>query len=211
VVVAGDGSSTAPADTQVQVRDAQGNVLGSAQVAGSFTIGLTPAQANGKPLVAVDEAQQFAADPDHRPDITPPNEASELQLSADGGLLTGRGEPAPPCRSSAPTGTVLGNAQVGADGVISVVLNPAQTDGQELDVVLRDRWQHLDRQHRARYRRPAATLRAGHRYRWHSPYRPGSKRLHRQRDADGNVLGTATGRRRPFDVTLNAHSAMAKA
>ncbi|MFP3334556.1 Ig-like domain-containing protein, partial [Pseudomonas sp. SIMBA_064] len=35
-------------------------------------------------------------------------------------------------------GDVLGNAQVGENGVISVILTPAQTDGQELDVVLRD-------------------------------------------------------------------------
>lgn len=111
VLVAGDGSSvsgTAPAGTQVQVRDAQGNVLGSVQAGqdGSFTIGLSPAQANGETLdvVAVDGAGNSSLPTQiTAPDITPPNEASELQLSADGGLLTGRGEPAPPCRSSVPT------------------------------------------------------------------------------------------------------------
>lgn len=145
-MVSADGASvsgTAPTGTQVQVRDAQGNVLGSAQAGpdGSFTIGLTPAQANGETLdvVAVDGAGNASLPTQvTAPDITPPNEASQLQLSADGSLLTGRGEPGTTVQVISAQGVVLGNAQVGADGVISVVLNPPQTDGQELDVVLRD-------------------------------------------------------------------------
>ncbi|ANI01804.1 adhesin [Pseudomonas putida SJTE-1] len=216
VVVAGDGSSvsgTAPADTQVQVRDAQGNVLGSTQAGpdGSFTIGLTPAQANGEALdvVAVDEAGNSSLPTQiTAPDITPPNEASELQLSADGGLLTGRGEPGTTVQVINADGTVLGNAQVGADGVISVVLDPAQTDGQELDVVLRDPAGNTS----------TATIVAPD---IDGPLQPSGLAIDTSgihltgqgqsgsivtvRDADGNVLGTATvGGDGRFDVTLNA-------
>ncbi|MFK2914020.1 BapA/Bap/LapF family large adhesin, partial [Pseudomonas sp. 3HC3] len=216
VVVAGDGSSvsgTAPADTQVQVRDAQGNVLGSVQAGpdGSFTIGLTPAQANGEALdvVAIDGAGNSSLPTQiTAPDITPPNEASELQLNAEGDLLTGRGEPGTTVQVISADGTVLGNAQVGADGVISVVLNPPQTDGQELDVVLRDPAGNTS----------TATIVAPD---TDGPLQPSglaidtagihltgqgqSGSIVTVRDAEGNVLGTATvGGDGRFDVTLNA-------
>ncbi|MBC3487762.1 hypothetical protein HU750_19025, partial [Pseudomonas sp. SWRI50] len=146
LVLAADGSSisgSAPAGTQVEVRDAQGNVLGSVQAGpgGAFTIGLTPAQANGETLdvVAIDaDGNNSLPTQIIAPDITPPNQASDLQLSADGSTLTGRGEPGTTVQVTNAQGDVLGNAQVGANGVISVVLTPPQTDGQELDVTLRD-------------------------------------------------------------------------
>ncbi|MGE8306515.1 MAG: BapA/Bap/LapF family large adhesin, partial [Pseudomonas kermanshahensis] len=146
LVLAADGSSisgSAPAGTQVEVRDAQGNVLGSAQAGpdGAFTISLTPAQANGETLdvVAIDaDGNNSLPTQIIAPDITPPNQASDLQLSADGSTLTGRGEPGTAVQVTNAQGDVLGNAQVGANGVISVVLTPPQTDGQELDVTLRD-------------------------------------------------------------------------
>ncbi|MFJ7009813.1 BapA/Bap/LapF family large adhesin, partial [Pseudomonas putida] len=216
VVVAGDGSSvsgTAPAGTQVQVRDAQGNVLGSIEAGqdGSFTIGLSPAQANGETLdvVAVDGAGNSSLPTQiTAPDITPPNEASELQLSADGGLLTGRGEAGTTVQVISADGTVLGNAQVGVDGVISVVLNPPQTDGQELDVVLRDPAGNTS----------TATIVAPD---TDGPLQPSglaidtagihltgqgqSGSIVTVRDADGNVLGTATvGGDGRFDITLDA-------
>ncbi|MFV3292471.1 BapA/Bap/LapF family large adhesin [Pseudomonas sp. NY11955] len=215
LVVASDGSSvsgTAPAGTQVQVRDAQGNVLGSVQAAadGSFTIGLSPVQANGEALavVAIDgTGNSSLPTPITAPDITPPNEASDLQLSADGGLLTGRGEPGTTVQVIRADGTVLGNAQVGADGVISVVLNPPQTDGQVLDVVLRD----------AAGNTSTATVVAPD---TDGPLQPSglaidtagihltgqgqSGSIVTVRDTNGNVLGTTiVGGDGRFDVTLN--------
>ncbi|ULL04898.1 BapA prefix-like domain-containing protein [Pseudomonas putida] len=216
VVVAGDGSSvsgTAPADTQVQVRDAQGNVLGSTQAGpdGSFTIGLTPAQANGEALdvVAVDEAGNSSLPTQiTAPDITPPNEASELQLSPDGGLLTGRGEPGTTVQVISADGTVLGNAQVGADGVISVVLNPAQTDGQELDVVLRDPAGNTSTANIVAPDTDGPLQPSGLAIDTAGIHLTGqgqSGSIVTVRDADGNVLGTATvGGDGRFDVTLNA-------
>ncbi|WP_426809630.1 BapA/Bap/LapF family large adhesin [Pseudomonas sp. WOUb67] len=216
IVVAPDGSTlagTAPAGTQVEVRDAQGNVLGSTQAGpdGSFLITLTPAQANGETLdvVAVDGAGNSSLPTQIlAPDITPPNEATQLQVSADGSLLTGRGEPGTTVQVISADGTVLGNAQVGADGVISVVLIPPQTDGQELDVVLRD----------AAGNTSTATLMAPD---IDGPLQPSGMAIDTAgihltgvgqsgsivtvRDANGTVLGTATvGGDGRFDVTLNA-------
>ncbi|HEN8798904.1 TPA: VCBS domain-containing protein, partial [Pseudomonas putida] len=215
VVVAGDGSAvsgTAPAGSLVEVRDAQGNVVGSVQVGqdGSFTIGLTPVQANGEALdvVAIDaDGNSSLPTQVSAPDITPPNEATELQLSNDGSTLTGRGEPGTTVQVIDAQGNVLGNAQVGADGVISVQLAPAQTDGQELDVVLRDNAGNTS----------TATINAPD---LDGPLQPSGLAIDTAgihltgegqsgstitvRDADGNVLGTATvGADGRFDVTLN--------
>ncbi|NIF28665.1 BapA prefix-like domain-containing protein [Pantoea sp. Tr-811] len=146
LVVAADGTSitgSAPVGSLVEVRDANGNVIGSVQVGngGTFTVSLTPAQANGELLdvVAIDaDGNSSLPTQISAPDITPPNEASDLLVSADGTLLTGRGEPGATVQVSNAQGTLLGSAVVGANGQFSVTLVPAQTDGQELDVVLRD-------------------------------------------------------------------------
>ncbi|WP_416465845.1 BapA/Bap/LapF family large adhesin [Pseudomonas sp. LFS044] len=146
LVVAADGASisgTAPVGSLVEVRDAQGNVLGSVQAGndGNFTIALTPAQANGELLdvVAIDaDGNSSLPTQISAPDITPPNQATDLVLSADGVTLTGRGEPGTSVQVSNAQGTPLGTAVVGPNGTFSLTLTPAQTDGQELDVVLRD-------------------------------------------------------------------------
>ncbi|MFF7060912.1 BapA/Bap/LapF family large adhesin [Pseudomonas sp. NPDC008258] len=216
LVVAADGSSisgSAPPGSLVEVHDAQGNLIGSIQAGndGSFNIGLSPAQANGELLdvVAIDaDGNTSLPTQVSAPDITPPNEASELQLSNDGSTLTGRGEPGTTVQVTDAQGNVLGNAQVGADGVISVQLNPPQTDGQELDVVLRD----------AAGNSSTATITAPD---LDGPLQPSglaidsagvhltgqgqSGSIITVRDADGNVLGTTTvGGDGRFDVTLNA-------
>ncbi|MEN5140222.1 BapA/Bap/LapF family large adhesin [Pseudomonas juntendi] len=216
LVVSADGSAisgTAPAGSLVEVLDDQGTVIGSIQVGndGTFTIPLTPAQANGELLdvVAIDaDGNSSLPTQVSAPDITPPNEATELQLSNDGSVLTGRGEPGTTVQVVDAQGNVLGNAQIGADGVISVILNPAQTDGQELDVVLRD----------AAGNSSTATITAPD---LDGPLQPSGLAIDTAgihltgqgqsgstvtvRDAEGNVLGTATvGGDGRFDVTLNA-------
>ncbi|WP_028631626.1 BapA/Bap/LapF family large adhesin [Pseudomonas parafulva] len=146
IVVAADGSSvsgTAPANSQVEVRDAQGTLLGSAQAGanGDFTLGLQPPQANGETLdlVAIDNGGNRSLPVQViAPDITAPSEPTDLQLSANGSVLTGRGEAGTTVEVTDAQGTLLGTAQVGANGVISVQLTPPQTDGQVLEVVLRD-------------------------------------------------------------------------
>ncbi|WP_258036118.1 Ig-like domain-containing protein, partial [Pseudomonas putida] len=134
---------SAPAGSLVEVRDANGSVIGSVQAGndGTFTINLNPAQANGELLdvVAIDaDGNSSLPAQISAPDITPPNQASDLVVSADGATLTGRGEPGSTVQVTNAQGTLLGSAVVGANGQFSVTLAPAQTDGQALDVVLRD-------------------------------------------------------------------------
>ncbi|MFK0311629.1 BapA/Bap/LapF family large adhesin [Pseudomonas sp. NPDC090233] len=215
LVVAADGSAvsgTAPVGSLVEVRDANGTLLGSVQVGndGTFSIGLTPPQANGELLdvVAIDaDGNSSLPTQVGAPDITPPNEATDLVLSADGVTLTGRGEPGTSVQISNAQGTVLGTAVVGQNGVFTVTLTPAQTDGQEIDVVLRDTAGNSS----------TATLTAPD---LDGPLQPSglaidSAGLHLTgsgqsgstvtvRAADGTVLGTATvGADGRFDVTLN--------
>jgi VCBS repeat-containing protein len=214
LVLAADGSSisgTAPVGSLVEVRDANGSVIGSVQVGndGTFTIALDPAQANGELLdvVAIDaDGNSSLPSQITAPDITPPNAASDLQLSADGVTLTGRGEPGTTVQVSNAQGTVLGSAVVAANGTFTVTLNPAQTDGQEIDVVLRDGAGNSS----------TATLTAPD---LDGPLQPSglaidSNGLHLTgqgqagsiitvRDAGGNVLGSITvGADGRFDVTL---------
>lgn len=143
--LAADGSSisgSATPGTRIDVRDAQGNVLASTVVGagGTFTLPLNPAQANGELLdvVAVDGASSSLPAQITAPDITPPGEASDLQISANGVTLTGRGEAGATVEVRNAQGNLLGTALVGANGVFTVTLIPAQTDGQVLDVELRD-------------------------------------------------------------------------
>ncbi|WP_192931633.1 Ig-like domain-containing protein, partial [Pseudomonas putida] len=81
--------------SRVEVHDANGTLIGSAiaNADGSFSIELNPAQANGELLdvVAIDDSgvsslpTQVTA-----PDITAPAAPTELAVSADGTVLTGR-------------------------------------------------------------------------------------------------------------------------
>ncbi|BBH44398.1 BapA/Bap/LapF family large adhesin [Pseudomonas sp. KU43P] len=215
LVVAADGSSitgSAPPGSLVEVHDANGNVVGSVQVGndGTFTLPLNPPQANGELLdvVAIDaNGNSSLPTPVTAPDITPPNAASDLQLAADGVTLTGRGEPGSTVQVTNAQGTVLGTGVVGANGVFTILLSASQTDGQLLDVVLRDSAGNSS----------TATLTAPD---LDGPLQPSalaidSTGLHLTgfgqagssvtvRAADGTVLGTAlVGADGRFDVTLN--------
>uniref|UniRef100_UPI000A58D096 Ig-like domain-containing protein n=1 Tax=Pseudomonas sp. NBRC 111139 TaxID=1661054 RepID=UPI000A58D096 len=147
LVFAEDGSSisgTAPAGTRVEVHDANGTLIGSAiaNADGSFSIELNPAQANGELLdvVAIDDGgisslpAQITA-----PDITAPAAPTELAVSADGSVVTGRAEPGSTVRVLAADGTtVLGSVVVGATGSFSITLDPPQIDGEVLQVTATD-------------------------------------------------------------------------
>ncbi|MDD2066677.1 Ig-like domain-containing protein, partial [Pseudomonas sp. 25571] len=111
-------TGTAPAGSRVEVHDANGTLIGSAIAGadGTFTLELNPAQANGELLdvVAIDDTglsslpAQITA-----PDITAPAAPSELAVSADGTVITGRAEPGSTVRILAADGTELGTALVG--------------------------------------------------------------------------------------------------
>ncbi|MDD2132629.1 Ig-like domain-containing protein, partial [Pseudomonas sp. 17391] len=80
----------------VQVRDAAGNVIGTGVVGadGSFSLTLSPTQANGEALDIrqVDAAGNTSAPLQFdAPDITPPAAVSNIVVGAGGVALSGRG------------------------------------------------------------------------------------------------------------------------
>lgn len=144
-------TGTGEAGATIQVRAADGTLLGSGIVAadGTFSLTLSPAQTDGQSLnvTATDAAgntsvpaQALAPDVDTTPpgDTTPPDAPANLAVSANGTRLTGSGEAGATIQVRAADGTLLGSAVVGADGTFSLTLSPAQTDGQSLTVTAVD-------------------------------------------------------------------------
>nr|WP_081673810.1 BapA/Bap/LapF family large adhesin [Pseudomonas cremoricolorata] len=137
-------SGVATPGNRVEVHAADGTLLGSAIAAqdGSFTLTLVPAQANGEALevFAVDVVTNQASIPASltAADITPPVAPSELGVSADGTVLTGRGEPGSTVRVVDAQGTALGTAVINATGSFAITLDPPQTAGQRLQVSAED-------------------------------------------------------------------------
>ena len=126
----------------VTVRAADGTVLGSAPVAadGGFAVPLASAQVDGQTL-RFDQA-------DAAGNVSPTVQVLAIDssapvglvatVSADGALVTGRGEAGATVTVRAPDGTPIGTALVGADGGYVAPLNPAQVDGQLLQVTQAD-------------------------------------------------------------------------
>ncbi|MBH3474074.1 Ig-like domain-containing protein, partial [Pseudomonas putida] len=70
-------------------------------------------------------------------DLLPPAQPTDLAL-ADGVTFTGRGEPGATVQVRDAGGNLIGTGVVGADGLFSLTLNPAQANGEALDVRLVD-------------------------------------------------------------------------
>ncbi|WP_440978095.1 BapA/Bap/LapF family large adhesin [Sphingomonas pseudosanguinis] len=137
----GDGTSVTGAGepgATVNVRDAAGQVLGSAVVAadGSYTLTLSPAQANGETLSVSQTNTQGLSSPAIdllAPDITAPA-TPVATLAGDGATVTGTGEPGATVRVVGANGQVIGTVTVGSDGSFTVPLSPALTNGETLSV-----------------------------------------------------------------------------
>ncbi|MCE0941144.1 Ig-like domain-containing protein, partial [Pseudomonas kurunegalensis] len=128
--------------TTVQVRDAAGNVLATGTVGadGSFAITLAPAVNDGSTLqVTLTDAAGNVSQPGSvtSVDLLPPAQPTDLAL-ADGVTFTGRGEPGATVQVRDAAGNLIGTGIVGTDGLFSVTLNPAQANGEALDVRLVD-------------------------------------------------------------------------
>lgn len=151
LVLSGTGlqlTGNAEAGSTVTVRDASGNVLGTAVASGNgtFQVTLNSAQTNGQTLqvTATDAAGNVSpAAPYTAADTTPPAAVTNLAVSANGATLTGDGEAGATVTVRAPDGTVLGNATVAADGHFSVSLSPAAITGESLSVVQADAAQNV--------------------------------------------------------------------
>lgn len=146
-------TGTGEAGATIQVRGADGTLLGSTVVAadGTFSLTLSPAQIDGQSLTvnAVDAAgnvsvpaQAVAPDVDTDPpgngDVTPPDAPTDVAISGSGTLVSGHGEAGSTVNIIDANGTVLGTGVVDAQGTFSVSISPAQSNGQVLQVTLTD-------------------------------------------------------------------------
>ncbi|WP_053867783.1 Ig-like domain-containing protein [Pseudomonas putida] len=131
----------------VSVQGAGGVLLGTAVAGadGQFSITLQPPQSDGQALEvsAADAAgnsspvANITAPDVDTPDTTAPEQPTDLAL-ADGVTFTGRGEPGATVQVRDAGGNLIGTGVVGADGLFSLSLSPAQANGEALDVRLVD-------------------------------------------------------------------------
>ncbi|MDZ5605518.1 Ig-like domain-containing protein, partial [Pseudomonas sp. RP23018S] len=122
----------------VNVRDAQGNLIGSGVVGadGRFNVALVPAVTDGSSLqVQLTDASGNVSQPTSvlSPDLTAPIQPTDLAV-ADGVTLTGTGEPGATVQVRDAAGNVIGTGQVRADGGFTLTLDPAQANGEFIDV-----------------------------------------------------------------------------
>ncbi len=133
-VVTGTGEIGA----RVTVVDGAGTLLGSAVVTaqGNYSITLSTPQIDSQALSVAQRDAAGNLSPATgltAPDITAPG-APVAQVGADGGTVTGTGEPGATVVVRTPLGGVVGTAVVNADGSYSVAVTPAQIDGEVLVV-----------------------------------------------------------------------------
>ncbi|MFE8583312.1 BapA/Bap/LapF family large adhesin [Sphingomonas sp. NCPPB 2930] len=138
IVVTGSGEPGAT----VTIRDAGGTAIGTAQVDanGGYSATLTTPQANGQVLsvTQADAAGNVSAPvPLTAPDITAPLAPTGSVVDA-GVTLAGTGEPGATVTVRAVNGTLLGSAQVGADGSFAVPLATPQANGETVQIVQTD-------------------------------------------------------------------------
>ncbi|WP_294237294.1 BapA/Bap/LapF family large adhesin [uncultured Sphingomonas sp.] len=135
-------SGTGEVGATVRVLDASGTQLGSATVGagGSYAVVLPTAQINGQALsvVQADVAGNTSpAAPLTAPDLTAPLAPTGL-VAGDGTSLSGTGEVGATVTIRDPGGAVIGSALVGADGIFTAPLTPAQANGQALTLTQAD-------------------------------------------------------------------------
>ncbi len=145
-IISADGtvvSGTGEPGAQVRVTGPGNVALGTAEVGanGSYVVTLTPAQANGQPLVVVqaDDAGNVSLPAAvTAPDITPPAAPAALAVTADGGVVTGTGEPGARVEVRGPGGAVIGTGLVDGNGGFAVAIAPAQTTAATLALTQTD-------------------------------------------------------------------------
>ncbi|MCS5452236.1 BapA/Bap/LapF family large adhesin [Enterobacter huaxiensis] len=140
-------SGTAEANSTVTITDSNGNIIGSAVVGanGSYSITLAPPQPGGAVIsvIATDAAGNMspvatASTLQVLPDTTPPNQPGNLVVSGDGKTVTGTSEPNSTVTIKDPAGNVIGTGTAGNDGKFTVGIDPAQTNGEVLQVQATD-------------------------------------------------------------------------
>ncbi len=143
--VAADGTAvtgTGEPGAVIDVRDAQGNLIGSDVVRpdGSYSVTLSPPRIEGESLsVTQVDAAGNISDPASvtAPDLTAPD-APTATIAPDGASISGTGEVGATITVRDASGAIIGTAVVDDDGNYVVDLDPARVDGEVLDVTQSD-------------------------------------------------------------------------
>ena len=146
LIISEDGSTvtgSAEANSNVTIKDANGNILGSdtADGDGNFSITLTPVQDNNQILsvTATDSAGNTSPPSGiQAPDLIAPDAPDNLLVSEDGTKVTGTAEPGSTVAITDAGGNPLGNATAGSDGKFEVVLTTPQKNGEQLTAIATD-------------------------------------------------------------------------
>ncbi|KZX36315.1 hypothetical protein A6V30_07940 [Wohlfahrtiimonas chitiniclastica] len=141
LVVNKDGNTltgTGEKGATVSVKDASGQEIGTGKVSeeGEFTVDLKTPQKNGESLtVTLKDPAGNESDPKSvtAQDTTPP-ELTEVKLSEDGTIVTGKTEANATVTVSSPEGTQLGSVKVDSTGSFEIKLDSALTDGKTANV-----------------------------------------------------------------------------
>ena len=132
----------AQAGSLVIIKDPNGVTIGSGQAGpdGKFDLALSQAQVNGELLsvTATDNAGTSLPGTVLAPDTIPPTAPLQVTINGQGTIVTRQAQPGSTVEVRDPAGALIGTATVPADGNFDVTLNPAQTNGEVLQVTATD-------------------------------------------------------------------------
>lgn len=114
---------------------------GVADSSGNFTITLNPAQNNGQTISVVASDAAGNASPAATvtaTDTIAPNPPGDLTVAGNGASVSGTAEPNSTVTVKDPGGNVIGTGTTDGTGHFTVPVNPAQTNGEVLQVIASD-------------------------------------------------------------------------
>ncbi|PWD82773.1 Ig-like domain repeat protein, partial [Ignatzschineria cameli] len=128
---------------EVIVKDSEGTVVGEGTVneEGNFEVELDKPFTNGEEL-EVSQKDQAKNESEsakvNAPDTTAPNAPTDVEVSEDGSKVIGKGEPSAEVIVKDANDNVVGKGTVNEDGRFEVELDKPFTNGEELEVSLKD-------------------------------------------------------------------------
>jgi VCBS repeat-containing protein len=144
VTVGADGLTltiTGEPGATATIHNALGAVIDTVALGTGGTATYTLAQSNGQDVFVTqtDEAgNQSGSSPATLPDTLAPLTPTDLTISADGGTVSGKGEPDARVVIRDNDDNIIGEGTVGSNGSFQIVLTTPQRDGGALSVTLED-------------------------------------------------------------------------
>ncbi|OTG79942.1 hypothetical protein B9T33_10510 [Acinetobacter sp. ANC 5054] len=147
VAITDDGSHVTgkgEADTTVEVKDKDGEVIGTGTVdsSGNFDVELKEPLTNGETVeVTLTDKEGNKSEPTEvtAKDTTKPDAPTDVAITDDGSHVTGKGEAGTTVEVKDKNGEVIGTGTVDSSGNFNVELKEPLTNGETVDVTLTDK------------------------------------------------------------------------